>query len=94
MKQALSEYVIEGLVTNIPLVQRVLNSKPFVTAEYDTGFLERMLAGAGTGGNELIAALAVAMLLNQDGAARAMPSRWKMHGRRNLMVNRLSSGML
>jgi acetyl-CoA carboxylase, biotin carboxylase subunit len=94
MKQALSEYVIEGLVTNIPLIERVLDSKPFVTAQYDTGFLERMLAGAGAGGNEIIAALAVAMLLNQDSAARAMPSRWKMHGRRSLMVNRLSSGML
>jgi acetyl-CoA carboxylase biotin carboxylase subunit len=94
MKQALSEYVIEGLVTNIPLVERVLDSKPFVSAQYDTGFLERMLAGVGVGGNELVAALAVAMVLNQDNAANAPPSKWKMHGRRNLMVNRLSSGML
>ena len=94
MKQALSEYVIEGLVTNIPLVERVLDSKPFATAEYDNGFLERMLAGQTLGGNELIAALAVAMVLNQDNASNAVPSKWKMHGRRNLMVNRLSSGML
>jgi len=94
MKQALSEYVIEGLVTNIPLVERVLDSKPFVSAQYDTGFLERMLAGVGVGGNELVAALAVAMVLNQDNAANAPPSKWKMHGRRNLMVNRLGSGML
>ena len=94
MKKALSEYVIEGLVTNIPLVERVLDSKPFVSAQYDTGFLERMLAGTESSGNELIAALAVAMVLNQDTAANAPPSKWKMHGRRNLMVNRLSSGML
>jgi acetyl-CoA carboxylase biotin carboxylase subunit len=94
MKKALSEYVIEGLVTNIPLVERVLDSKPFTSATYDTGFLERMLAGAPSGGNELIAALAVAMVLNQDSAGNAPPSKWKMHGRRNLMVNRLSSGML
>ena len=94
MKKALSEYVIEGLVTNSPLVERVLDSKPFVSAQYDTGFLERMLAGTESSGNELIAALAVAMVLNQDTAANAPPSKWKMHGRRNLMVNRLSSGML
>jgi acetyl/propionyl-CoA carboxylase alpha subunit len=94
MKTALSEYVIEGLVTNIPLIERVLDSKSFADAEYDTGFLERMLSGSSASGNELIAALAVAMVLNQDTAANAMPSKWKMHGRRNLMVNRLSSGML
>ena len=94
MKSALSEYVIDGLVTNIPLVERVLDSKPFANAEYDTGFLERMLAGETSEGNELIAALAVAMVLNQDTAVNAAPSKWKMHGRRNLMVNRLSSGML
>jgi acetyl-CoA carboxylase, biotin carboxylase subunit len=94
MQKALSEYVIEGLVTNIPLVERVLESKPFASAVYDTGFLERMMAGESSGGNELIAALAVAMLLNQDTAENAAPSKWKMHGRRNLMVNRLSSGML
>ncbi len=94
MKKALSEYVIEGLVTNIPLVERVLDSKPFLNGTYDTGFLERMLASPNSGGNELIAALAVAMVLNQETAANAMPSKWKMHGRRTLMVNRLSSGML
>ena len=93
LKQALDEYVIDGLVTNIPLVQRVLDSRSFANAEYDNGSLERMLDGSdAAAGNELIAALAVAMVMNQDQAKKTMPSRWKMHGRRTLMVNRLSSG--
>ena len=94
MKVALREYQIEGLVTNIPLIQRVMESESFAQATYDTAFLERMLNEPQTGGNELIAALAVAMALNQESPANALPSRWKMHGRRMLMVNRLSSGML
>ena len=94
MKVALSEYKIEGLVTNIPLVERVMDSKPFVEGVYDTGFLERMLTEPQSDGNELIAALAVAMALSQNAAASSLPSKWKMHGRRALMVNRLSSGML
>jgi hypothetical protein len=71
-----------------------MDSKPFAEGVYDTGFLERLLTEPESGGNELIAALAVAMVLNLDAAAKSLPSKWKMHGRRALMVNRLSSGML
>jgi acetyl/propionyl-CoA carboxylase alpha subunit len=93
LKEALGAYVIDGLVTNIPLVQRVLDSPWFANAEYDNGSLERMLDGSDSpSGKELIAALAVAMVLNHDQATKTMPSRWKMHGRRSLMVNRLNSG--
>ena len=93
LKEALGAYVIDGLVTNIPLVQRVLDSPWFANAEYDNGSLERMLDGSDSpSGKELIAALAVAMVLNHDQATKTMPSRWKMHGRRSLMVNQLNSG--
>ena len=95
LKRALDAYVIDGLVTNIPLIQRVLDNRGFANAEYDNGSLERMLDGSDVAtGKEVIAALAVAMVLNQDQATKAMPSRWKMHGRRTLMVNRLSNGTI
>jgi acetyl-CoA carboxylase biotin carboxylase subunit len=95
LKQALDDYVIEGLVTNIPLVQRALDSRGFAQAEYDNGTLERMLDGSdAASGREMIAALAVAMVLNQDQVTKTIPSRWKMHGRRTLMVNRLSNGTI
>ena len=95
LKRALDAYVIDGLVTNIPLIQRILDNRGFANAEYDNGSLERMLDGSDVAtGKEVIAALAVAMVLNQDQATKAMPSRWKMHGRRTLMVNRLSNGTI
>lgn len=44
MRQALDEYVIEGIRTNIPLHRRVLASEAFATADYDTNFLEEFLS--------------------------------------------------
>lgn len=44
MRQALDEYVVEGIRTNIPLHKRVMASKEFLTAKYDTHFLEEFLA--------------------------------------------------
>ena len=95
LKRALDEYVIDGVVTNIPLIQRLLDEPAFIDATYDNGSLERMLSEPEPGsGKEIIAALAVVMVLNQDKAASTLPSKWKMHGRRSLMVNRLGSGAI
>jgi acetyl-CoA carboxylase biotin carboxylase subunit len=44
MRQALDEYIVEGIKTNIPLHKKVLASEAFSTAEYDTHFLEEFLA--------------------------------------------------
>ncbi len=43
MRQALDEYIVEGIKTNIPMHKRVLASKAFSTGEYDTHFLEEFL---------------------------------------------------
>jgi len=94
LQKALNEYAIGGIVTNIPLVQRVLADRHFEEATYDNGFLERMMSGGEATGNEQIAAIALAMVLSQEHATQALPSKWKMHGRRAAMVNRLNGGML
>jgi acetyl-CoA carboxylase biotin carboxylase subunit len=44
MRQALDEYIVEGIKTNIPLHKKVLAAKAFATADYDTHFLEEFLA--------------------------------------------------
>jgi len=44
MRQALDEYIVEGIKTNIPLHKKVLAAKAFATAEYDTHFLEEFLS--------------------------------------------------
>ena len=91
LQKALDDYVIEGVVTNIPLVSRVLARRRFTSASYATGLLDEMLEQpSGATGKEHIAAIAVAMALRQNEALSEMPSKWKMHGRRALMVNRLS----
>jgi 3-methylcrotonyl-CoA carboxylase alpha subunit len=41
MSQALSEYQIVGLSTNIAFLKRLIDSKPFATADLDTGLIER-----------------------------------------------------
>ena len=90
MHQALQSYVIDGVVTNIPLIQRVLDTAPFRDAGYHNGYLEQLLDGDDPAVRELVAALAVAMVRGQEAAAQTAPSRWKMHGRRASMVNRLN----
>jgi acetyl-CoA carboxylase biotin carboxylase subunit len=41
MRRALSEYVITGVRTNLPLHERLLAHPEFSAGKYDTGFLER-----------------------------------------------------
>ena len=94
MRQALDEYRIDGLVVNIPLIQRVLDQREFQEAEFDNGFLERMLEAAPAQDKRLVAAIALAVALSQERVDANLPSKWRMHGRRMAMVNRLSNGAL
>ena len=91
LQEALDDYVIEGVVTNMPLVSRVLANRRFARGAYTTELLDEMLEQpAGATGKELIAAIALAMVLSQNEALSEMPSKWKMHGRRAAMVDRLT----
>jgi acetyl-CoA carboxylase biotin carboxylase subunit len=40
MRRALSEYVVEGIKTNIPFHQRVLRHPDFLAGEFDTTFID------------------------------------------------------
>jgi acetyl-CoA carboxylase, biotin carboxylase subunit len=42
-RRALLEYRLEGIKTTIPLHLRLLDDKGFVSGDYDTGYLERLL---------------------------------------------------
>lgn len=91
LEKALADYVLEGVVTNIPLIERIIRQAAFKEAAYSNNFLEKLLTGElDNADQELVAAIAVAMIRGQDTATRSIPSRWKMHGRRMLMVNRLN----
>jgi acetyl-CoA carboxylase biotin carboxylase subunit len=93
MRAALDEYTIDGIVTNIPLLADIIEHPAFVGSTYHNGFLEQWLANPTAGsGKEMIAALAVAMVIEQDKIEKTLPSKWKLHGRRAAMVGRLNSG--
>jgi acetyl-CoA carboxylase biotin carboxylase subunit len=44
LQRALGEYVIEGIRTNIPFLRAALSDDAFTSGEYDTRFVERLLA--------------------------------------------------
>lgn len=43
LDRALSEYIILGMKTNIPLLQKIIRSEAFMEGDYDTTWLERFL---------------------------------------------------
>jgi 3-methylcrotonyl-CoA carboxylase alpha subunit len=96
MAQALSEYQIVGLATNIAFLKRLIESKPFAGADLDTGLIERnqeVLFPAMQPASTKTLALAAAALFdsekNRAAAAHdpwADTSGWRMNGglQRNL----------
>lgn len=43
MRQALDEFVVEGIHTNLPTLRRILDSRKFLEGDFDTHFLEEFL---------------------------------------------------
>jgi 3-methylcrotonyl-CoA carboxylase alpha subunit len=90
MSQALSEYRIVGLATNIAFLKRLIESKPFSNAELDTGLIERnqnALFPAMQPASIRTLALAAAALLDSERSGRsaagdpwADTSGWRLNG--------------
>ncbi len=91
----LRAYKLSGIVTNIPLVRRILTHPAFMAGDYDTGLLRQLAvqppeaspgraAQAEPDEGELVATIAAALVLG--GAGKAAPSRhpgysaWKHRG--------------
>ncbi len=94
LDRALSEYLVEGVATNIAWLRRVLLHPEFTSGRYDTGFLARRAQELRAGRDARVeeAALAAAALLSREQAARrgaVSPaaetqralSAWQMNGR-------------
>jgi len=45
MTRALEMFIVEGIYTTIPLHRRILADPDFRAGKFDTGFIERFLAG-------------------------------------------------
>jgi acetyl-CoA carboxylase, biotin carboxylase subunit len=95
MRQALSEFKIGGVRTNLAQLARVLRDEEFVSGTYDTGLLGRMAARPPSEEITRIAVLAAALLAHQkreapersEAAGQAATSRtdlWRASGRPGL----------
>jgi 3-methylcrotonyl-CoA carboxylase alpha subunit len=88
MAQALAEYQVVGLATNIAFLGRLIGSAPFATADLDTGLIERnqeALFPPVPLPPPAALALAAAALLQSERATAAQdpwaqPSGWRMNG--------------
>ena len=87
MTQALAEYQVVGLATNVAFLARLIASEPFASADLDTGLIERnqdVLFPPVQLPSSSVLALAVAALLQSERAAAtqdpwAQPSGWRMN---------------
>jgi acetyl-CoA carboxylase, biotin carboxylase subunit len=99
LRRALDEYTITGIRTNVSLFRRILAEPEFLSGEIHTKWLDEMLARPhppgvpSRPGAEEAALIAAALWqsgqLGADSsnaaASEAIPSRWKMEGRRQQM---------
>ena len=94
LRETLMRFTVEGVLTNIPLITRLLSHPLFATGTHDTTFLEQLLEEPATAstGHELVAAIAVATVMSEERLRQQLPTRWKVHSRRQAMLNRLSGG--
>jgi 3-methylcrotonyl-CoA carboxylase alpha subunit len=87
MAQALSEYQVVGLATNIAFLKRLVESQPFSTADLDTGLIERhheaLFPPASAATLEVLALAAASLLVSEKNEAANDPwastSGWRMN---------------
>ncbi len=96
MRRALEEYEVSGIKTNIPFFLRVLEHPDFISGNFDTGFIDRLLENGfaldgASADAERVAALAAAIAAGRRSLHEPVPSAprkesgWKAAGRRQLM---------
>ena len=80
MSQALSEYQVVGLATNVAFLKRLVESKPFSQADLDTGLIERnhdaLFPAASTLGIDVPALAAASLLTAEQNAGGASNDPW------------------
>jgi len=93
MRRALEEYRIMGVKTNIPFLQRLLDSPRFMGGQFDTTFVEERFSlsedGQGDQCDPEVAAIIATLVAHQRGQQAAQVvardsrdlSNWKFFGR-------------
>jgi acetyl-CoA carboxylase biotin carboxylase subunit len=99
MKRALTEYRVEGIMTTIPFFTFIMNHPDFVSANFDTGFIDRILPeldfahGEANAAHVDAAIIAAAIMAFEESQNVKLPddgpSRWREAGRIEAMRGRL-----
>jgi 3-methylcrotonyl-CoA carboxylase alpha subunit len=80
MAQALSEYQVVGLATNIAFLKRLVESRPFSQADLDTGLIERhqdtLFPPAQPASLQTVALAAASLLTSERSAGAAANDPW------------------
>jgi 3-methylcrotonyl-CoA carboxylase alpha subunit len=88
MSQALTEYRIVGLASNIAFLKRLVESQPFATADLDTGLIERhhdaLFPQVQAASKQALALAAASLLIAEGRHTNSDPwsstSGWRMNG--------------
>ncbi len=97
MARALTEYRVDGIQTTIPFFTFLMAHPDFQSANFDTGFIDRLLPELDLEGDrdDLVeAAIAAAAILSYEESQRVKlpadgPSEWKRAGRADALGGRL-----
>ncbi|HEX2832937.1 MAG TPA: acetyl-CoA carboxylase biotin carboxylase subunit [Thermoanaerobaculia bacterium] len=99
MKRALTEYRVEGIMTTIPFFTFIMNHPDFATANFDTGFIDRILpeldfAHGQTDEAHVEAAIIAAAIMAFEQSQHVKlpdegPSKWRDAGRIDALRGRL-----
>jgi len=91
MRRALTEYRVEGIMTTIPFFTLIMNDPEFCAADFDTGFIDRLVAEtdftrAAAGEEQVDAAIAAAAILAFEESQNVQlpvdaDSRWRTAAR-------------
>jgi acetyl-CoA carboxylase biotin carboxylase subunit len=87
MDRALAEYHVNGVRTTLPVLRRIIRHPDFAAGRLDTGFMERLPGGHGSGSRRTEALIAAALEAYERAgrqaapAAAAGPSPWARAGR-------------
>jgi 3-methylcrotonyl-CoA carboxylase alpha subunit len=80
MARALSEYQVVGVANNIAFLKRLIQSKPFASAELDTGLIERhqqeLFPAAGPAPLQALALAAAALLDSEQNKPAGVNDPW------------------
>ena len=87
MERALAEYHVSGLRTTLPILRRIVRHPDFAAGRLDTGFMERLPGGHGSGSRRSVALIAAVLEAYERGGRQAAPaaaqgpSLWARAGR-------------